>query len=64
MNTMAPEAELQALEKLPDQELEEARTQQNMMLPTEPVCRWRDNCYSRGCDQHDDMAAAVFHCAQ
>jgi sigma-B regulation protein RsbU (phosphoserine phosphatase) len=37
MNTMAPEAELQALEKLRDQELEEARTLQSMMLPTESL---------------------------
>jgi phosphoserine phosphatase RsbU/P len=37
MNTMAPEAELQALEKLRDQELEEARALQNMMLPAESL---------------------------
>jgi phosphoserine phosphatase RsbU/P len=38
MHTIAPVLELQALEKLREQELEEARTLQNMMLPTESLC--------------------------
>lgn len=38
MHTMAPEAELQALEKLRDEELEEARALQSMMMPAESLC--------------------------
>jgi len=38
MTTIAPVLELQALEKLRDQELEEARALQSMMLPTESFC--------------------------
>jgi hypothetical protein len=37
MNTFAPAAELQALEKLRDEELEEARALQSVMLPTESL---------------------------
>ena len=38
MTTIAPVLELQALEKLREEELEEARALQNMMLPTESLC--------------------------
>ena len=38
MNTFAPAAELQALEKSRDEELEEARALQSVMLPTESLC--------------------------
>jgi hypothetical protein len=37
MNTFAPAAELQALEKLRDEELEEARALQSVMLPSESL---------------------------
>jgi hypothetical protein len=37
MNTFAPAAELQAREKLRDEELEEARALQSVMLPTESL---------------------------
>jgi sigma-B regulation protein RsbU (phosphoserine phosphatase) len=37
MNTFAPAAEQQALEKLRDEELEEARALQSVMLPTESL---------------------------
>jgi phosphoserine phosphatase RsbU/P len=38
MNTLAPSNELQALEKLRDEELEEARALQELMLPSESLC--------------------------
>lgn len=38
MSTTAPVLELQALEKLRDQELEEARAIQSLMLPAESLC--------------------------
>ncbi len=38
MNTFAPAAELQALEKLREEELEEARALQCVMLPSESLC--------------------------
>jgi sigma-B regulation protein RsbU (phosphoserine phosphatase) len=38
MNTLAPPVELQALEKLRDEELEEARALQSVMLPSESLC--------------------------
>ena len=37
MDTFAPAAELRALEKLRDEELEEARALQSVMLPTESL---------------------------
>jgi serine phosphatase RsbU (regulator of sigma subunit) len=38
MNTFAPSIELQALEKLREEELEEARALQSVMLPRESLC--------------------------
>jgi sigma-B regulation protein RsbU (phosphoserine phosphatase) len=38
MNTFAPSVELQALEKLREEELEEARALQSVMLPRESLC--------------------------
>jgi phosphoserine phosphatase RsbU/P len=38
MNTFAPAAELQALEKLREEELEEARALPSVMLPTQSLC--------------------------
>ena len=38
MKTFAPSVELQALEKLREEELEEARALQSVMLPKESLC--------------------------
>jgi hypothetical protein len=65
MKTTAPPLELQAIEKLREEELEEARAIQSMMmpLPTELLGRVfaAVESFARGREQHDDMAAALFH---
>ena len=86
MNRTVPLLELHGIEKLREEELEEARSIQAVMLPAESLRtkleRLQDLCrnqrhlspteilgrifsavqdFSQGCEQHDDMAAALLH---
>jgi hypothetical protein len=74
MHTIAMAVDLGVIEKLREEELEEARSIQSGMLP---VCETHPHSappmllgyvfseverFTRGRTQHDDMAAAVFRC--
>jgi len=70
MQTMALPPEVQALERLRDQELEEARSIQSvleecsLLSPNELLSQvFREvEAFSGEREQHDDMAAALFTC--